>query len=140
MHHTHCISKALVPRRTIRGSLLRIAMLKCFDKGLLNWSTGRHLSYGRTCSIVAAPNCIGQVFVIKERPWLIVVWPQAICQTPVGHCAVRVGNGGLLEAKDRFLMIKCIRPYESTVEPCLAFGGGSRDSSLIQAKIKRVYG
>lgn len=133
----HAVGVRRVPHRAVLGGLrLRVAGAQGTDQGPLHdGGPGGCLPVRRLHGRMGALDGPGQVPVVEELPGLVVVGAQRVRDAPVGHRAVRVGGGRLLEAGHGLLVMKGVRPHQAAVEPELGLGGVGADGPAVGAEV-----
>ena len=76
-----------------------------------------------------------KIFAIEELPWLIIIWSQCECETPVSHRAGAVCQYALFEALRRFLVVERVCPDQTTVEPSLCVCAGACHLAMVAAQV-----
>ncbi len=136
VHGEHPVRVRLVPHGAVLGRPgLRVAGAQGLDEGLLDGGGVRGLLVREFHGPVGALDGAGELVVVEGFPGLVVVGAEGVGDTPVGHGAVRVGFGGLLEAGDRFLVVEGVRPHQTAVEPELGLGGGRRHGPAVGSEV-----
>ena len=90
--------------------------------------------------LVGLGNGVQRFLPAEETPWLVVVWPECIGESPICYCAIRIIGDGILEAPYGFLVVEAVGPDEAAVEPSLGLGTGGGDRTMVGTEIVVIRG
>ncbi len=129
MRHAHGVGEGVIPGALVLDRVaLWIAGGQCFDQRAFRALTPSGQRHGSTGGIIGAGKRRGLADGVHQFPGKVIVRPDRVADTPMGHGTVRVGLQRLFEAGDSLLVVIAEAPVEATVEPALGVrrAGGHR--------------
>ena len=139
MREPHGVGEGIVPGAlVVDGLALWVARGQRLDQRALRRGDAVYEREGVARGVIGTGERLGFAGGVLQLPGEVVVRPDRVGDAPMGHRTFRIDRQRLLEAGDRFLMVKAKAPVEAAVEPALGLRRFDGHLAGVGAEIIRI--